>query len=207
HCSFHAFRASPKSQREFPRQLFGLATFVSGCLTTGRIRLPRPTGHDSLVAMDEAHSATSTQEASDESALLSGLRAGDEAAFERLVRGESGRLLATARRILSNEDDARDAVQDAFLSAFRALDSFEGNARVSTWLHRIVVNAALAKLRRQLRKPERSIDDLLPKYLADGHQADPAVEWRESGEAALQHDETRALVRQAIDQLPETYRT
>jgi RNA polymerase sigma-70 factor (ECF subfamily) len=157
--------------------------------------------------MDEAGSAMSTLEAPEEVALLAGLRAGDESAFERLVRSSTGRLLATARRILDNEDDARDAVQDAFLSAFRALGSFEGNARLSTWLHRIVVNAALAKLRRRQRKPERSIDDFLPKYLADGHQADPAVEWREPAEVALQHDETRAIVRQAIDELPETYRT
>src|SRR5262249_8337594 len=157
--------------------------------------------------MDELCSATSTLEAPEEKALLAGLRTGDESAFERLVRDMTGRMLATARRVLGNEDDARDAVQDAFLSAFRALNSFEGNARLSTWLHRIVVNAALAKLRSRQRKPERSIDDFLPSYLADGHQADPAVEWREPAEVALQRDETRAIGRQAIDALPETYRT
>jgi RNA polymerase sigma-70 factor (ECF subfamily) len=147
------------------------------------------------------------QDRSDETALLQALRAGDELAYEQLVRQHAGMLLLTARRILQNEDDARDAVQDAFLSAFRALGSFAGNSRLATWLHRIVINAALNKLRRRQRKPERSIDDLLPSFQEDGHQANPAVEWREDSQTALQRQETRTLVREAIDTLPDLYRT
>jgi len=143
----------------------------------------------------------------EEAVLLAGLRAGEEQAFEKLVREHSGRLLAVAKRLLGNEDDASDALQDAFLSAFKAMDRFEGNSRLSTWLHRIVVNASLMKLRKRHRKEERSIEDLLPKFLDDGHQADPAVEWRDSGELAVEADETRAMVRASIDRLPETYRT
>jgi RNA polymerase sigma-70 factor (ECF subfamily) len=146
-------------------------------------------------------------EAMDEAGLLSRLRAGEEPAFETLVRSHSGQMLAVARRILGNEDDAHDAVQDAFVSAFTALDSFAGLSRLSTWLHRIAVNAALARLRRRRAKPERSIDDFLPKFLSDGHQADPAVEWREPALSILQREETRSLVRNGIDQLPERYRT
>ena len=85
-----------------------------------------------------------------------------EAAFEQVVRAYGGRLLAVARRIVGSEEDARDVVQDAFLNAFRSLDRFEGNAKLSTWLHRIVVNAALMKLRTRKRKPEQSIETLLP---------------------------------------------
>jgi RNA polymerase sigma-70 factor (ECF subfamily) len=157
--------------------------------------------------MEETATLTTGPETADELALLAGLRAGEGSAYEKLVRGYSGRLLAVARRILGNEEDAREALQDAFLSAFRALASFEGKARLSTWLHRIVVNASLAKLRRQQRREKRSIDDLLPKFLSDGHQADPAEDWTEMSEIALQRQETRALVREAIMQLPETYRT
>src|SRR5437868_5777300 len=94
-----------------------------------------------------------------EAELLARLRAGDEAAFAMLVSEYGGRMLMVARRILNNEDDARDAVQDAFVSAFRAIDRFAGESRLATWLHRIAVNAALAKLRTQKRKPLRSIDD------------------------------------------------
>src|SRR5262245_797920 len=73
----------------------------------------------------------------DEVALVSRLRAGDETAYEYVVRNYGRRLLTLARRILGSEEDARDAVQDAFLNAFRSLDRFEGGSRFSTWLHRI----------------------------------------------------------------------
>jgi RNA polymerase sigma-70 factor (ECF subfamily) len=138
---------------------------------------------------------------------LDRLRSGEAAAFEELVRSHGGRLLAAARRLVGNEEDAREAVQDAFLSAFKALGEFSGQSQLSTWLHRILINAALQKLRRRQRKPERLIDDLLPKFLDDGHQADPADQWREPSDVLVQREETRMLVRQAIDQLPENYRT
>jgi RNA polymerase sigma-70 factor (ECF subfamily) len=143
--------------------------------------------------------------AADETGLLTGLRAGDEAAFETLVRAYCVRLLATARRLLHHEEDALDAVQEAFLAAFKAMQTFDGRARLSTWLHRIVINAALAKLRCRQRRHEQSIDPLLPQFLPDGHQANPAVEWREPPEAGLQRQELRALVHSCIDRLPESY--
>jgi RNA polymerase sigma-70 factor (ECF subfamily) len=143
---------------------------------------------------------------SDEQKLVEQLRAGDEAAFEQLVRVHGGRLLAVAQRYLRNEDDARDAVQEAFLGAFRSIDRFREGARISTWLHRIVVNAALMKLRSRRRKPEESIDDLLPSFLPDGHQEQPAVRWREMPDAALERGEIQQRVRDAIDQLPDSYR-
>ena len=143
----------------------------------------------------------------DEAALLTGLRADDPAAFELLVRSYSGRLLAATRRFLRNEEDARDAVQEAFISAFKAMGSFEGNARLSTWLHRIAVNAALMKLRTKKRHPEEEIDELLPQFDEEGHHLHPVQEWAESSEAALRRRETKEIVRGSIDRLPESYRT
>lgn len=142
----------------------------------------------------------------DERALRERLRAGEEAAFEELVRAYGGRMLAVARRFLPSEEDARDAVQDAFLSAFRSIGRFEGQARLSTWLHRIVVNAALMKLRTRRRKPEQSIEDLLPGFLEDGHLAHQALEWRKPAEDPVEREQLRALLRESIDQLPESYR-
>ena len=89
-----------------------------------------------------------------EAGLVVRLRAGDPLAFEELVRTFGGRLLAIARRFVRDEQDAQDIVQSAYLSAFRALGQFEGTCKLSTWLHRIVVNAALMKLRSRRRKPE-----------------------------------------------------
>jgi len=143
----------------------------------------------------------------DEAILIAQLRAGDEAAFEQVVRLYGGRLLAVARRILGSDEDARDVVQDAFLNAFKSLDRFEGNAKLSTWLHRIAVNAALMKLRTRKRKPEQSIETLLPAFLDDGHHEERFQSWDEPVDKVMERKETRELVRQQIDSLPESYRT
>lgn len=142
----------------------------------------------------------------DEAELLAGLRAGDEHAYEQMVRAYGGRLLAVARRMLRSEEDARDAVQDAFLNAFRSIDRFAGQARLSTWLHRIVVNAALMKLRTRRRKPESSIEDMLPSFREDGHMTDPAEEWRKAPEAEVGRKQMRELVLDKIHELPEAHR-
>ena len=145
-------------------------------------------------------------EARDEGELVGRLRAGDDNAYETLVREQAGRMLAVARRMLGSEEDANDVVQDAFLSAFKAIDRFEGGSRLSTWLHRIVVNASLMKIRARKRRPETSIEDLLPSFLEDGHQANTPVEWKKTAQDVLESRETRQLVRKLIDELPETYR-
>jgi RNA polymerase sigma-70 factor (ECF subfamily) len=142
-----------------------------------------------------------------DAALVARLRAGEDEAFEIVVRTYSGRLLAVTRRILGNDEDARDAVQDALLSSFRSLDRFQGGSLLSTWLHRIAVNAALMKLRTRRRKPEESIEPLLPVYKDDGHHQEVFSSWSEPVDVAMTRAENRAVVRQCIDQLPETYRT
>ena len=137
--------------------------------------------------------------------LLAKVRAGDQRACEELVRTYGGRMLAVAKRFFSSEHDAHDAVQDAFLAAFTSLDRFAGQSALGTWLHRIVVNACLMKLRR--RKPEGSLDELLPTFDATGHHVSPP---RTFGNEVVEHaerSEVAALVRAAIDRLPESYRT
>jgi RNA polymerase sigma-70 factor (ECF subfamily) len=135
------------------------------------------------------------------------LRRGDEAAFEERVRSRCGALLAVARRFLRNEEDARDAVQEAFVQAFRGIRSFEGHSRLSTWLRRILVNACLMRLRTRRRKPEEALEeDLLPAFRADGHRIGATPAW-EDAEERIEREETRRRVRAAIDRLPETART
>jgi RNA polymerase sigma-70 factor (ECF subfamily) len=146
-------------------------------------------------------------EPADEEQLVARLRTGDDLAFATVVRRHGGRLLATARRLLRDDEGARDAVQEAFLAAFSAMDRFDGRARLSTWLHRIVVNCALMRLRRQRRRPEGSIEDLLPRFAEDGHWVAGASQWNSTSDTLLERKECRALVRECIDQLPEKYRT
>jgi RNA polymerase sigma-70 factor, ECF subfamily len=142
----------------------------------------------------------------DEKALLAALRAGDESAFETMVRMFGGRLLAVARRFTRNDEDARDVVQSAYLSAFRGLNEFEGACQMSTWLHRIVVNTALMHLRSRRRKPEDSIDVLLPAFQQDGHHVEQFSNWCAPADQLLERKQTRATVRACIQRLPENYR-
>ena len=152
-------------------------------------------------------SSLSHTETVDESALIGRLRAGDQQAFEMLVRTFGGRLLAVARRFVRNEEDAKDIVQSAYLSAFRALDQFEGACQLSTWLHRIVVNTALMKLRSRRRKPEQSIEDLLPAFQEDGHHVEQFSDWSAPADQLMELNETRTTVRACIERLPDNYRS
>jgi RNA polymerase sigma-70 factor (ECF subfamily) len=143
----------------------------------------------------------------DDAALLAGLRARDERAFETIVRTYGPRLLAVARRLVRDEAEAQDVLQSAYLNAFRAADDFEGTAQISSWLHRIVVNTALMKLRTRRRKPEEPIDPLLPTFLDDGHHVEQFSDWAAPADVMLERKETRAAVRAGIDMLPESYRS
>jgi RNA polymerase sigma-70 factor (ECF subfamily) len=141
-----------------------------------------------------------------EEVLLQALRQGDARAFEHLVRRQSGSMLAAARRILGSEEDARDAVQEAFVSAYRHLATFDGDAKLSTWLHRIAINASLMKLRSRRRRPEEPIDDLLACFDENGAWASGGASLACAAEAHVASRETRELVRGCIARLPETYR-
>lgn len=138
--------------------------------------------------------------------LVRRLQRGDGDAFAQLLHDHGGPLLATARRMLGGEDDARDALQDAFLSAFRAIATFEQKSRLSTWLHRILVNAVLMKLRSRRRRPECALDDLLPQFTDDGHHVEPPCPFSDAALRTLQSAESRTVLWQAIDQLPPPYR-
>ncbi len=143
---------------------------------------------------------------SNEKHLVARLCAGDRASYEQLVTTYGGRMLAVARRLVRNEEDARDSVQDAFLQAFRNIEKFEGRSSLGSWLHRIVVNAALMKIRARSRRREVSLEDLLPQFDADGNRIAPETELVVSVEKLLESREIREFVRRAIDQLPERYR-
>lgn len=129
----------------------------------------------------------------DEAELISLLRTGDNAAYEHLFRTHARALMAVARRFFGDTDDAVEAVQDAFVSAFKAMTAFEGTAKLGTWLHRITVNACLLKLRG--RKRSR----LVPL------EGDATA--NTSGcDSALAQAETCTRVRACVDQLPDAYR-
>jgi RNA polymerase sigma-70 factor, ECF subfamily len=123
--------------------------------------------------------------------LLAAHCAGDADAFGELFRRHRDRMWAVALRTTRDPELAADAVQEAFLAAYRRADSFRGDAAVTTWLHRIVVNACLDRLRRI--KPTVQLPDADLSVLADSHDHHAGVE-------------VRLDVRQALDQLPEGQR-
>ena len=154
-----------------------------------------------------ASSAGVTDEAADEEhCLVAALRQGDDGAYAVLIETHGGRLLVVARNLLRHEEDARDCVQEAFLQAFRRIDGFEGKSALGTWLHRIVVNQALSRLRSRKARPEDSIDALLPSFDQDGIRIEPSWPREEPIDELLARRTVRDLVRAKIDELPESYR-
>lgn len=138
---------------------------------------------------------------------LDRVRSGDRHATDAFVRRHAPRLMAVARRMLRCPHDCEDAVQEAFVSALRSLGSFSEQSHVTTWLHRITVNVCLMKIRSHKRRPSCSLDELLPSFDDEGRHAAPVARWREDYATSDMGDAKRRCVRQAIDQLPEVYRT
>jgi RNA polymerase sigma-70 factor (ECF subfamily) len=173
-----------------------------------RYAIPSPVDRDHATVVDPAFAdeLADFSPGPQSDPLVEALCRGDEDAFEALVRRETTRMLATARRLLGSDQDAQDAVQDAFLQVHRHVAEFQGGSKVSTWLHRIVVNAALMKMRSRRRKPEQELDELLPQFDDAGSWLRPIAEWERPSEELLESAETRAMVRRTIDRLPDSYR-
>jgi RNA polymerase sigma-70 factor (ECF subfamily) len=110
-----------------------------------------------------------TDEGAADAALLARFVGGDRAAFTEIVHKHRDRLWAVALRTTGNPEDAADALQEGLISAMRHAESFRGDARLGTWLHRIVVNACLDRLRRNAARPTVAIpdDDKMPAHPRD----------------------------------------
>jgi RNA polymerase sigma-70 factor (ECF subfamily) len=142
---------------------------------------------------------------SDDATLLERTAARETGAFERLMRRHNSRLFRVARAILKEDAAAEDAVQEAYLEAFRHAGTFRGDAQVSTWLTRIVINQSLMRLRRQKR--DRVVVPFEGKG-GDGPGAEePADERSESPAASTLRAELRRLLERRIDELPAAFRT
>jgi RNA polymerase sigma-70 factor, ECF subfamily len=130
----------------------------------------------------------------------------DHAAFETLMRRHNGRLFRVARAILKDDAEAEDALQDAYLNAYRHIGEYRAEAQLATWLTRIVVNQSLMRLRRQ-----KSDGVVVPFRQDDVDEPRPEAEVRddktESPSAATLRAEIRRILERRIDELPVNYRT
>lgn len=133
----------------------------------------------------------------------------DKTATEQFVRSNAGWMLSVAKRIVLDTAIAEDVVQDAFSNIFKNLEAFRGDAALKTWMHRIVVNQALMALRKQRRRNEQSIEELLPEFDGSGCRIDePSMlsHMAETPEALLLSSDRKQQVLSSIDRLPDSYR-
>src|SRR5687768_13095249 len=130
---------------------------------------------------------------------------GDETAFERIMRKNNRLLFRTARSILKSDAEAEDALQEAYLRAWRALPKFRADSKLSTWLVRIVINEALGRQRRRVAQvipldtAMASADPQMQASMEDDPDRQP--------ERAAMRSEVRRLMEARIDLLPEAFRT
>ena len=139
----------------------------------------------------------------EEKNLLACARAGDGAAFGRLVMPHRAAMLRLTQRILRNREDAEDAVQTALLDALRHLDTFQGRSRFSSWLTRIALNVAFMRLRSSRRKTETSLDEILERSTAARFEV---LDRRRNPEQECSVKEARSLLVKAYDRLGPLYR-
>jgi RNA polymerase sigma-70 factor (ECF subfamily) len=131
-------------------------------------------------------------------------RVDDSAEFEALMRRHNRMLFRTARAILHDDAEAEDALQEAYLKAYGAMGSFRGEAKVSTWLARIVANEALQRLRKRNRRGA-----IIPLHSSDAIeelQEIPEESMSNGPEGAAARAEMRKLLEKRIDALPDAYR-
>jgi len=140
---------------------------------------------------------------SDEVATSEGRPQNDAA---QLVRENAGWMLVLAERMMNDSALAEDVVQEALINALNGLQRFEEHSSLKTWLHRITVNAALSKLRKQKRLAEQSIDEHLPEF--DRFDCRIELPWTHlaSIEEVMESDDTRRRVVEAIAELTDSYR-
>jgi RNA polymerase sigma-70 factor, ECF subfamily len=144
--------------------------------------------------------------------LVARARGKDFAAFEQLLDRYEDKIFRLAYRFVRNETEAKEILQDTFLSLWRKLDTFKGDAQFSSWLYRVTSNAALMRLRSQRRHPEVSTEELEPGFLdtraASYGDLPPLGEnWARRPDDELQSEELRRQLQRAIEALPEIYRT
>jgi RNA polymerase sigma-70 factor, ECF subfamily len=159
-----------------------------------------------------SESATLTPSASSravdaDAALVRRLQSGDRAAFREIVARHQARLFRVALRFTRDETLAQDALQDAFLQVFRKIDQFESQSALSTWLHRVTVNAALMRLRVQRRHHEAPLDETSPRYTDGGEIAEPVDDWSPAVDDRVVQRELALHAAKAVDALPEAYRS
>jgi len=143
-----------------------------------------------------------------DSDLVEALRRREPTAAEQLVNTYGERAYRLTAGITGNGQDAEEAVQDAFWTVIRKIDSFRGDSAFRSWLYRIVANAACQKLRgRRSRRRDLSWDDVQPSFDEEGRHIEPTADWSARATDPAVQTELREALTSAVNQLPPVSRT
>lgn len=144
---------------------------------------------------------------SEETELIEGLRRGREDAYRTLIDRYSDKLYHLALRILRQEEDAREILQEVFVKVLKKVGEFQGGSSLYTWLYRVTVNESLMRRRERAGHPqEESFEDLLPRY-EFGYLVDDTRDWTQGADRRFESEEFHELVRKLVDELPEELKT
>lgn len=138
--------------------------------------------------------------------LLEKVRAGDYQAFEALVNRYEGKVYRLSMRMLRNQEDAEDALQETFLQVYRGLKGFEGRSTFSTWLFRLATNVCLMKIRHRETEPAKllPLEEYIPRHEEGGL---PQIQdWPDKPEEVLLNKESREKMLEALEKLPAEHR-
>ena len=132
---------------------------------------------------------------------------GDESAFERIMRQHNRLLFRTARSILKSDAEAEDALQEAYLRAWRALSTFRADSKLSTWLVRIVINEALGRLRRRKSAQVIPLESVMEPFDRQTQESAEEDDPEREPDRLAMRSQVRRLMEARIDLLPEAFRT
>jgi RNA polymerase sigma-70 factor (ECF subfamily) len=138
--------------------------------------------------------------------LVQKAQAGDFRAFQDLVNRYEGKVYRLAMRMLRNQQDAEDALQETFLQVYRGLKNFEGRSSFSTWLFRLATNVCLMKIRHRGTEPSQllPLEEYLPQHEEGQH---PLIQdWPDLPDEILLNKESREKMMEALEKLPPEYR-
>lgn len=154
---------------------------------------------------DKAQVDGSSFDADSDEELVRRALEGDFEAFEGIVRRYQDKAYRLAWSLVKDDAEAQDVLQEAFLNVYRKLDTFEGGAKFSSWLYRVVVNAALMRLRKLRRRREVGVDDLEVVIGAADVAESSMASWKSRADEAAENQELRQKIIDAIDELEPKY--
>lgn len=145
---------------------------------------------------------------SGEADLIARIKAKDETALDALMEEYGGKVYGLAARMTSNHHDAEEVCQDVFLAVFEKIDTFRGEAKLSSWMYRITANAALMKLRNRPKVKTLPLEEELgPAMTEDGMMTEPVADWSRLPSDEVERKELTARLAQAVEQLPPESRS